>query len=166
MFGSGSYSIGELAERAGVSRRAVRFYVQRGLLPEPVGVGRGAHYTDEHLRRLKEVKELQLRGMSLLEIAGGEIGVGGEGGVRGFDGAAAPARVEEPVTEQEVIDSRNQVSHSGSQRAIGERYERIELLPGVELHVDVGRCVLTAADIRRLRLALAGRDGPEQEERM
>ncbi len=46
------YSIGELADKAGVSRRAVRFYVQNGIIPPPVGLGRGSYYTDEHLNKI------------------------------------------------------------------------------------------------------------------
>lgn len=58
-------SIGELAERADVSRRTIRFYVQRGLIAPPEGGGRGAHYTEEHLERLLAVKRLQEVGIPL-----------------------------------------------------------------------------------------------------
>lgn len=64
-----SYGIEELADRAGVSRRTVRYYVQRGLLPAPTGVGRGKHYTEAHLARLVRVRELQEEGVPLAEIA-------------------------------------------------------------------------------------------------
>lgn len=63
------YTIGELADRAGVSRRTVRYYVQRELLPAPDGLGRGAHYTDEHLARLIRIRELQEAGVPLADIA-------------------------------------------------------------------------------------------------
>ena len=46
------YTIGELAEKAGISRRAVRFYVQNRIIPPPVGLGRHCYYTDEHLERI------------------------------------------------------------------------------------------------------------------
>ena len=39
----GRYNIDELADLGGVSRRTVRYYVQEGLLPAPLGVGRGRH---------------------------------------------------------------------------------------------------------------------------
>lgn len=58
-------SIGELADRAEVSRRTIRFYVQRGLIPPPQGGGRGSHYTEEHLERLLAVKRLQEVGIPL-----------------------------------------------------------------------------------------------------
>jgi DNA-binding transcriptional MerR regulator len=63
------YAIGELADAAGVSRRAVRFYVQRGLIAPPIGVGRGAHYDAGHLAQLFEVKRRQEAGEPLDAIA-------------------------------------------------------------------------------------------------
>lgn len=60
-----SLSIGELAESSGVSRRAIRFYVQRELLQPPAGLGRGRHYGGEHLERLREIQRLQAAGHSL-----------------------------------------------------------------------------------------------------
>jgi DNA-binding transcriptional MerR regulator len=66
----GRYSIGELAEQAGVSRRTVRFYVQRGLIAAPLGKGRGEHYDKRHLARIRHVRRLQREGFALREIAG------------------------------------------------------------------------------------------------
>jgi len=62
------YAIGDLAELGGVSRRTVRYYVQEGLLPAPLGVGRGNHYGPAHLERLLNVKALQENGRTLDEI--------------------------------------------------------------------------------------------------
>ena len=56
MTGTVRYAIGDLAQLADVSRRTVRYYVQEGLLPAPLGVGRGNHYGPEHLERILEVK--------------------------------------------------------------------------------------------------------------
>jgi DNA-binding transcriptional MerR regulator len=62
------YAIQDLADLADVSRRTVRYYVQEGLIPPPLGVGRGPHYGQAHLDRLLQVKELQAAGRSLDEI--------------------------------------------------------------------------------------------------
>ena len=62
------YAIGDLATLAGVSRRTVRYYVQEGLIPAPLGVGRGNHYGPEHLERILRVKALQEAGETLDEI--------------------------------------------------------------------------------------------------
>src|SRR5512138_508914 len=63
------YSAEELAERANVSRRTVRYYVQRGLLPAPLGLGRGKHYTEAHLECLIRIRELQETSVPLEDIA-------------------------------------------------------------------------------------------------
>jgi DNA-binding transcriptional MerR regulator len=64
----GLYNIDELADLGGVSRRTVRYYVQEGLIPPPLGVGRGRHYGPSHLDRLLEVKARQEAGLSLEQI--------------------------------------------------------------------------------------------------
>jgi DNA-binding transcriptional MerR regulator len=62
------YRIKDLSEITEVSRRAVRYYVQRGLLAAPLGAGRGSYYTHEHLQQLLALKEAQEKGYSLEEI--------------------------------------------------------------------------------------------------
>ncbi|MFR9799417.1 MerR family transcriptional regulator [Streptomyces sp. MS06] len=62
-------TIDELAARAGVTVRTVRFYGTRGLLPPPVlGPRRVGHYGPEHLGRLELIEELQHQGMTLAAI--------------------------------------------------------------------------------------------------
>ena len=58
----------ELADRAGVSIRTVRYYIQQGLLPRPEARGPGAHYKEEHLDRLLLIKRLQKEHLPLAEI--------------------------------------------------------------------------------------------------
>jgi DNA-binding transcriptional MerR regulator len=62
------YAIGDLATLGGVSRRTVRYYVQEGLIPSPLGVGRGNHYDAAHLEQLLRVKAMQEAGRTLDEI--------------------------------------------------------------------------------------------------
>ena len=101
------FGIDELADLGGVSRRTVRYYVQEGLLPPPLGVGRGRHYGRPHLDRLLEVKAQQEAGLSLEEIRAR----------RGpSPGGSTPApRLSQPLTRT--------------------TWRRLELAPGVELHV-------------------------------
>ncbi len=109
MVATREYGIAELADLGGVSRRTVRYYVQEGLLPAPLGVGRGRHYGPAHLEQLLRVKALQEEGRSLTEIrailAGNRNG-GGEPRL-----PTAPPR---------------------------SPWTRLELAPGVELHVAGG----------------------------
>ena len=60
--------MGELAERAGLSVRTIRYYISRGLLDGPVRHGRAAAYTQEHLEKLRKIKELKDDGKTLREI--------------------------------------------------------------------------------------------------
>ncbi|MFF3662369.1 MerR family transcriptional regulator [Streptomyces olivochromogenes] len=62
-------TVDELAVRAGVTVRTVRFYSSKGLLPPPViGPRRVGHYSQEHLARLALIEELQRQGMTLAAI--------------------------------------------------------------------------------------------------
>ncbi|MFK0252533.1 MerR family transcriptional regulator [Streptomyces sp. NPDC090445] len=62
-------TVDELASRAGVTVRTVRFYSTRGLLPPPViGPRRVGQYGPEHLSRLALIEELQHQGMTLSAI--------------------------------------------------------------------------------------------------
>jgi DNA-binding transcriptional MerR regulator len=60
--------LAELSARADVSVRTIRFYIQQGLLPSPESRGPGAHYTAEHLDRLRLIKRLQREHLPLAEI--------------------------------------------------------------------------------------------------
>jgi DNA-binding transcriptional MerR regulator len=113
------YGVEELAEllnrevsdpRDAVSRRTIRYFIQEGLLQEPYGLGRGKHYGAEHLQRLRDIRELQKKGLSLGEV---------RDRLARPSPAAAAARPPGPA-----------VPGSSSP------WTRVELLPGVELHVS------------------------------
>jgi DNA-binding transcriptional MerR regulator len=106
------YNIDELADLGGVSRRTVRFYIHEGLLPAPLGVGRGSHYDRTHLERLLEVRAEQEAGRSLDDIRARRRPPSGR------PGHAAAVALSIPRSA----------------------WRRLELAPGVELHV--------ASDIR------------------
>jgi DNA-binding transcriptional MerR regulator len=103
------YSIGDLAALGGVSRRTVRYYVQEGLIPEPLGRGRGDHYGEGHLAQLLCVKAMQEAGRTLEEIR------------RALAGTSGRRAVAEPLSPAAAIPS--------------SVWRRIELADGVELHV-------------------------------
>lgn len=63
-----AYDLTALADRAGVSQRTVRYYIQQGLLPSPETRGPGAHYSARHLDRLRLIRWLQREHLPLAEI--------------------------------------------------------------------------------------------------
>ncbi|SPE64002.1 Mercuric resistance operon regulatory protein [Streptomyces netropsis] len=67
--GEPTLTVDELAARAGVTVRTVRFYSTRGLLPPPeIGPRRVGHYGPDHLSRLALIEELQHQGLTLAAI--------------------------------------------------------------------------------------------------
>lgn len=107
-------SIADLAQATGLTRRAVRFYVQQQLLPPPIGLGRGAHYNHTHLERLQKIIELQQAGYSLDAIR--KL-------LRGEN-------VSPPIAPPR---------HAGGATMSAELWTRLHLLEGVELHFDASR---------------------------
>ncbi len=62
------YTLSELSKLTGVSARTVRYYIQSGLLPAPVGAGPAARYTEAHIDRLRFIRKLQSAHLPLNEI--------------------------------------------------------------------------------------------------
>ena len=111
---AGSLSIGDLADAAGLSRRAVRFYVQQNLLPAPNGRGRGNHYDASHRDRLRQIADLQTAGHSLDAIR--QI----------LDGGRVPAPKSSPRRVPRTA-------------LAAELWTRLKLMEGVELHFNAAR---------------------------
>ena len=80
------FSLETLSRKSGVTERTIRYYITRGLLDGPVGGGRGAFYTGEHLKRLEEIRQNQRRGLTLGQIE------------RSGERAALPGPLPEPET--------------------------------------------------------------------
>lgn len=138
-----TYKIDELAEEANVSGRTIRYYVQRGLLPAPEFRGKDTAYSHVHLLRLKVIKRLQGAHLPLDEIQsklagaserdlermlGDRVDIGDAGGVdasgRGSGGRGGPYRspgYQDPLPPMST--------------PVTERWDRVRLAPGLELHV-------------------------------
>ena len=120
-------TIGELADAVGLNRRAIRFYVQRGLLPPPVGRGRGSWYGEEHLKCLRQIDELQRAGHSLDAIK------------RILDGGETPP--------PEALPGRR----PRRQRLSAELWTRVSVADGIELSFDATRYNPDVTDLLALQ---------------
>lgn len=64
-----SLRIGELANKAGVSTKTIRFYEESGVLPEPERADNGYRvYNDDSVERLTFIRDAQSAGLRLDEI--------------------------------------------------------------------------------------------------
>jgi len=137
-----TYSIGELAELGGVSRRTVRYYVQRGLIPAPSGAGRGSRYPAHALNRLLEVKRLQERGVSLAGI---------EAHLTQPQTPNAP-----PPTQKTTVTT---VTIEPTLAPVQELWTRVTLEEGVELHLRQRR--LSSDQLEQLQAAVSAILSPD-----
>ena len=62
------YKVSELAEKAGVTKRTIHYYISKGLLLPPKWSGINSVYDDEHLERILLIKKLQAEYMPLNKI--------------------------------------------------------------------------------------------------
>ena len=146
-----AYKLDELARAADVAPRTVRYYVQRGLLPAPAFRGKDTTYGPEHLLRLRAIKHLQQAHLPLDEIQSRIL-------------AASPAELERLGSATEVRLPLPAPAPAPATASLPrERWERVEIVPGVELHVKVG----ASDEARRVAgeiLAAHGRPASHHEE--
>lgn len=74
---NGKMTIGELAERTGMTVRNIRAHQTRGILPPPVVHGRTGYYNEDHVARIELTRELQAEGLNLEAIRRMMEGVNG-----------------------------------------------------------------------------------------
>jgi DNA-binding transcriptional MerR regulator len=67
---SGRYTARDLAAIAGVSPRMIRYWrTDLKLVPPPVGKGRGARYTEDHLDRIRVIVACRAKNKTLRDVA-------------------------------------------------------------------------------------------------
>jgi Ca-activated chloride channel family protein len=138
------FALQELAERAGVSARTIRFYIQKGALPSPGMRGPGVRYDQGYLDRLQLIRRMREQNVPLDEI-GARLRQLSDPEVAGLLRAAR----ERPQTS--ALDYVRGVLSGGEanmSRPAGSaltfapvpaqprsQWERIEVSQGIELHV-------------------------------
>ena len=63
-----TYTLDELSALTGITKRNVRYYMQKGLVDRPGGTGKGSYYTQAHLDQLQETRKWKQAGLSLDRI--------------------------------------------------------------------------------------------------
>jgi DNA-binding transcriptional MerR regulator len=122
-------SIGELAERAGVSVKAVRFYSDQGLLPE-ADRSSGGHrrYTPQALERLRLIRSLRALDVPLPEVARVLAEEGAEDGLADGLGDVVARQLDSLSAELAALRWREGALRLLHASAPGERAELLRLV--------------------------------------
>lgn len=126
----------------------VRYYQSRGLLPPPEREGRVAWYGPEHVRRIREIRSLRGKGLTLAAIRRVVVG---ELGRADADLAAAVAAARGTADDEELLTLDRFARRSGVPASLIQAVER----EGIRLgRVVDGEERYTTADIEMVRVAL------------
>ena len=161
-----TYDLNELSERAGVTPRTVRYYIQQGLLPAPDAQGPATRYGQGHLDRLLLIRQLQREHQPLAEIRAQLGGLRDEDVSRVLSKSRPTKRPSSAVDYvRSVLGGSATLNRAAPAALVAEpsrssspsksQWERISLAPDVELHVrrpltrDANRRVEKLLDLAR-----------------
>ncbi|ATL28483.1 MerR family transcriptional regulator [Streptomyces formicae] len=120
-----TWSIGELAARAGLSVKAIRYYTDIGLLPTaPRSAGGHRRYRPEALEHLTLVRQLRALDVPIAAIAGVATGEGGLGDLVAEQLAGTRSRLAELRWREAALQALDDCSGP-------ERLRRLRVLAGV-----------------------------------
>ena len=149
------FSMKDLEMRTGMSRRTIRYYVEKGLIDPPRGKGRGAYYTLEHLERLTAIKAMTDRGMPFVAV---------EQAMEHQKHDGLDGMVREDACD--LVYSQAQPRVQNNESTGEDLWSRYRIGEGLELHVKPG--VLTPHEVKeaekRLRELLRDHRKPRQGE--
>lgn len=121
------YKLTELARAAGVSVRAVRYYLGKGLLPAAEFRGGSTRYGEEHLQRLRAIQRLRAQEGLRLGAIRKRLAKLDDAAIAAIAGPLEPPKT---ATAQ-----RRAAPEEMAEGAAGALWQRIPLLPGLELHL-------------------------------
>jgi DNA-binding transcriptional MerR regulator len=152
-------TIGELAERTGMTVRNIRAHQTRGLLPPPMVRGRTGYYNEEHVARVALTREMQADGLNLEAIRRVlESGEGSAAAIFDFTRALrAPFEHEAP----EIIDAA-ELSRLWGEEADAKLLRKAEklgilrALPDGRIEVISPRLLQAAVELAKLGIGAGG----------
>lgn len=115
----GGYTIGQLAREAGVSARTIRAWYSEGLFVPPPFAGPSTRYEREHRLRILAIQKMRREGLRMAAIKP-RLTKMSLAEVESF--LAPPAAAPRPPPPEPTY--------------VAERWERIVLVPGLEVHVN------------------------------
>lgn len=142
------YRVEQLAGACGVSVDTVRYYQSLGLLPSPEREGRVAWYGPAHAERIREIRALQKKGLTLAAI---RRLVRGELGRADADLAAAVSAARGGTDDDELLTLAEFADRSGVPSSLIQAVEREGVPFGRRSNGDVR---YTSSDIEIVRVAL------------
>ncbi len=142
------YRVEQLAAACDVSVDTVRYYQARGLLPPPEREGRVAWYRDEHAERIRDIRALQRKGLTLAAI---KRALEGDLERTDLDLAAAVAAARGESQPEELLTLEAFAAAAGVPASLIQAVER----EGIRLGVTVdGETRYSSGDVRTIRGAL------------
>jgi DNA-binding transcriptional MerR regulator len=148
-----TYRLDDLARATGLTPRAVRYHAERGLLPSAPFRGSSTTYGEEHLLQLKAVHRLRREERLGLDAIRARLATLSRAEIKALAQPPRPAAPAAPAAEPPPAGA--------------ERWDRIALLPGMELHLRSDASPLLrrlAREIQAQYGAGAANVGPEPEE--
>ena len=121
------FTIDEICALVEINKRTVRYYIQKGLVDRPEGVGKGASYRHAHLEQLLAIRKWKAAGLSLERIQ--DILVAGKNG--GDDRRPVPPPPPKKPGTVEV-------------------WSHLHIGDGLELHIEPRRAGLGPEQVRTL----------------
>jgi DNA-binding transcriptional MerR regulator len=121
------FTIDEICALVEMNKRTVRYYIQKGLVGRPEGVGKGAFYGHSHLEQLLGIRKWKAAGLSLeriQDILSSEK-----------DGAAGDKPVPPPLVKKQ---------------GTVEVWSHLNVSDGIELHIEPKRARLSPEQVRAL----------------
>ncbi len=151
-----TYTAEQLAEKANVSLRTVRYYIQEGLIAAPESRGPGAHFTNTHLSQLLRIRGLQDAGFDLRTIK--ELGPELETSTLVLAKSPALRAAAMKIVEARALAKRRRAEETDADEK-AERLDarsaiRIPMADGVELMVDPDRRMPSPKDLVEIALLI------------
>lgn len=147
------YRMRDLCELTGLSRQAIHFYIKQGLVPPGRKAGRNmAHYTEQHVERLRLVRRLQQERLLPLKTIRALL----DDGLVGLDPAQREMALE--IKARLAAGSEDAPGGRGELQDAARLLERLESVTEHDLDRMVELGYITAVTDDRGRTLVPGRD--------